>query len=205
MLFLGEWCKLYDRREIWSKYNYEDVPYHWDDRAKLCKDYSQLNKIYELILNELTYVLNSIHGVDNSVKYWRTLVGIWLGWFIHQVFDRWFMLKFAVDNYSNLNCILIRRDALSLAQNDMFSFAKKSTSDIWNEGLYSQLIDLFFKNYINITKIDPFISTEINSININTFSKRYKLKLKNVRNYFNKIIGKNNDYLFHNSYLDKFD
>ena len=32
VLFLGEWCKIYDRKKIWSKFNSQTMPYHWNDR-----------------------------------------------------------------------------------------------------------------------------------------------------------------------------
>ena len=34
VLFLGEWCRRYSRKERWSKMDAEVLPYHWDDRKK---------------------------------------------------------------------------------------------------------------------------------------------------------------------------
>ena len=28
ILFLGEWCKIYNQRHIWSNLDYEVLPYH---------------------------------------------------------------------------------------------------------------------------------------------------------------------------------
>ena len=42
VLFLGEWCKLYSRYDIWSEMDSCVVPYHWDDRKKLYKDFLDL-------------------------------------------------------------------------------------------------------------------------------------------------------------------
>jgi len=91
ILFLGEWCRLYDRKSVWEKRDANVAPYHWDDRSKLHKDYLFLQTIYEELLCELAAKLNALHEVDHSVRYWRTIVGPWLGYFIQMLFDRWAM------------------------------------------------------------------------------------------------------------------
>ena len=35
VLFLGEWCCLFDQKHVWSKLDYEITPYHWNNRKKL--------------------------------------------------------------------------------------------------------------------------------------------------------------------------
>ena len=49
--------------------NAEVLPYHWDDRKKLYKDYLNLRDLFEQVLIELSQILNSLHGVDHSVRY----------------------------------------------------------------------------------------------------------------------------------------
>ena len=50
VLFLGEWCKIYNRKDYWSKFNSKTLDYHWDDRDKLYSDYQYLTGIYEKYL-----------------------------------------------------------------------------------------------------------------------------------------------------------
>ena len=45
VLFLGEWCRLYSRKERWQKMNSEVLSYHWDDRTKLYNDYIYINHL----------------------------------------------------------------------------------------------------------------------------------------------------------------
>ena len=93
VLFLGEWCRLYSRKTVWEKLDSVVAPYHWDDREKLYKDYLYLQGLYEELLVELAVKLNTIHGGNHSVRYWRIIVGPWLGYFIQMLFDRWAMLQ----------------------------------------------------------------------------------------------------------------
>ena len=51
ILFLGEWCKVYDQKHIWSKLDYEIVPSHWDEREKLNDRYTYLDNLSEKYLN----------------------------------------------------------------------------------------------------------------------------------------------------------
>ena len=59
VLFLGEWCKRYSHKNLWESIDYEIVPYHWDDRKKLYKDYKYIENLYEKMLVNLSEKLNS--------------------------------------------------------------------------------------------------------------------------------------------------
>ncbi len=122
VLFLGEWCKRYSRKHIWENMDFEVASYHWDDREKLFSDYQYLQELYEKLLANLSETLNQIHGVDHSPRYWRILIGPWLGCFIQALFDRWFMLKEAIDQAEIVKCRVLAREPLALVPNDMEHF-----------------------------------------------------------------------------------
>ena len=42
VVFLGEWCRLYERRSHWTRYDGEVARYHWDDRQRLRRDFEHL-------------------------------------------------------------------------------------------------------------------------------------------------------------------
>ena len=145
VLFLGEWCRIYSRRERWSIMNAEVLPYHWDDREKLFNDYQYLSDIYERTLQDLQKQLNEIHGVDHSLRYWRILIGPWLGYFLQMVFDRWTMLKHAFEKHEISGCIILEKNENILIPNDMENFNSLVVDDDWNEMIYSQLLQEYFK------------------------------------------------------------
>mgnify|MGYP001209516424 CR=1 FL=1 len=45
VIFLGEWCKLYSCKKSWYNLNYSVIPYHWEDRNKLYKEFNKHSKI----------------------------------------------------------------------------------------------------------------------------------------------------------------
>src|SRR5436190_19598634 len=88
-LFLGEWCKVYDQKHVWSQMNSQVLPYHWDDRDRLYRDYLHLQEVYERYLQRLAERMNEVHQVDHSLRYWRILIGPWLFYFIQVLYDRY--------------------------------------------------------------------------------------------------------------------
>ena len=88
IIFLGNWCLLYNRKFYWTNLDYKVENYHWSDRSKYQKDYHYLNKVNEILLIELTSQLNEIHKVNHSIRYWRILIGPWLKFFtqVYSVF-----------------------------------------------------------------------------------------------------------------------
>ena len=122
VLFLGEWCKLHPKKHIWIDRDSQVAPYHWDDRSKLYKDYLTLIELYEKILIELTEKLNSIHGVDYSIRYWRIIVGPWLMAFIPVVFDRWSSLEKATSSYNISKTFVVDYGELESIPQDQLNF-----------------------------------------------------------------------------------
>lgn len=140
VLFLGEWCKHHDRRNVWMAMNAGVVPYHWDDRKKLHQDYLYLKCLYEELLFELSEKLNEIHSVNHTLRYWRIMVGPWLGWFIQMLFDRWVMIRRAVVDYSIDGVRIMDTAPEQVIPQDMDHFNVLFLEDAWNEAIYGQLL-----------------------------------------------------------------
>lgn len=141
VLFLGEWCKLYNRREIWSKLDAEVVPYHWNDRQKYYRDYRYLMNFYERIFPELVKNLNCIHNTVHSIRYWQILLGEWLEQLIQIFFDRWEMIQNAVRGYEISDCLIIENDLFNNIPKDYLEFSRNSIQDPWNRAIYSYIIE----------------------------------------------------------------
>ena len=98
ILLLGEWCKIYSQKDIWSKLDYQVLPYHWDDRDKRHSDWLYLQSLHEKYLSELAGRLNKIHGANYSDRYWRILIGPWLFFFIPVFYDAYLSIRTAIDS-----------------------------------------------------------------------------------------------------------
>ena len=75
------------------------LPYHWDAASKRAEDYALLSDFYERLLLKLTLVLNTIHGMDEDVRYWEIVLGPWTLTYVSVVFDRWEIAKTILQTY----------------------------------------------------------------------------------------------------------
>jgi len=140
VLFLGEWCRLHSRKDRWKAMDAEVLPYHWDDRIKLHADYQYLQGFYERLLTDLAEQLNGIHAVDHEVRYWRILIGPWLGYFTQMLFDRWTSIHDAVSQFDLSGTVVLSGQEETLVPNDMADFIRQFIGDEWNHHLYAAIL-----------------------------------------------------------------
>ena len=169
ILFLGEWCKPYSKKNLWENLDSKVLDYHWDNRNKFEKDYHYLNTFYEKILKNISIKMNSLHQVNLSNRYWRILLGPWLALFIQSVFDRWEMIRLAINSNEKLQSNIISESELLWTSYDYSDFKKLAMeSDGWNNFIYSKIIELHHeKIYINKIDSNNLSSRIINSNNKN--------------------------------------
>jgi putative transferase (TIGR04331 family) len=200
MLFLGEWCRLYEKKSVWEKYDTAVTPYHWDDREKLHKDYLYLQTLYEELLSELATKLNTLHGVNYSVRYWRIITGPWLGYFVQMLFDRWAMLR-QVERENNISGVrVLQRTDECFVANDMGDFIALFFGDAWNETIYGQLLEWMD---IPVEKIDAGREVPVSSVRESnkSFSRRTRSALVKVASRIAGLFCRDNEYFFISSYL----
>jgi len=142
VLFLGEWCRLYDRKAVWEARDAVVAPYHWDNREKLHQDYEYIQCLYEELLVELVEKLNTLHDVNHSVRYWRIIVGPWLSYFIQMLFDRWFMLRQVIHDHNIVGVRVLIGSDYRFVPNNFDDFESLYVCDVWNEMIYAQLLAL---------------------------------------------------------------
>ena len=143
VLFLGEWCRLYSRKNRWSKMDAEVLSYHWGDREKLYADYQYLQEFYERLLRDLSIQLNQIHRVDHGLRYWRILVGPWLSIFMARLLDSWISIHLAQTQYDLSGTVVLVGQEEALIPNDMDEFLSFFVGDEWNHQLYSSILQGF--------------------------------------------------------------
>ena len=50
IVFLGEWCKRYSMKNLWSSREHRAIDYHWANRKKLAIDHTYLEALNEKLL-----------------------------------------------------------------------------------------------------------------------------------------------------------
>jgi putative transferase (TIGR04331 family) len=202
-LMLGEWCRRFSRRDAWISLDVEIVPYHWDDRSKLQADYKYIAKIYEELLSELAERLNSIHSVAYSIKYWRILVGPWLGHFVQVLFDRWAVLSSAIENFDASEVTVQNIDPILMVPADMNEFIAMYVGDSWNEAVIAQLVLKY--TTVPVRHVDAGVSLSVGGRADNNFGIRHYLKLAfdGLSRYCLPLITRKDEGFFASTYMPR--
>lgn len=177
LLFLGEWCKLYDRREIWRRRNYETVLFHWDDREKLAKDYDDLAGLHQRLLSCLTDALNRVHGVNYSLRYWQILLDPWLMAYIGVFFDRWEHLRIAFESNEHLQIVFLENHDILNPSFSYEEFINDILTDEWNQAFLQRIIQYEYLEQCHLQR------------NSFTLKKTLKEKSKTKRGLLGKVIA----------------
>lgn len=204
ILFLGEWCKIYNQKNVWSDLDYEVLPYHWDNREKLYHDYLYLDTIYEKYLNQLTEKLNNLHNVNYSNRYWRIVVGPWLNYFIGILFDRYLSIKVAIDSGLVTNTWIFPKNIDEFSANNFSEFQTWSFSDHYNCYIYSRIIETLGEIPYEIVNV-PTSPKSNKKLNVGDET-RFKRVAKQLTEIYGRCIpSRLNQVVFVTSYLSTLD
>lgn len=197
VLFLGEWCRLYSRKELWSDMDAVVQPYHWDDRDRHYHDSEYVHDLFERMLVDLADRLNGLNGVDHSLRYWRILVGPWLAYFVNVLFDRWSSVKSAFDNFEISGTTILAGNDDNLTPNDMSSFGDLITGDEWNHYIYAEIL-----SYIGLLPL-IFVAKKTKCEEPKVDFRKWCVKgiIKKWLNKLALLYAKEGDILFLDSYL----
>lgn len=163
VVFIGEWCKRFSEKSRWERIDSKTASYHWDDRIKLTNDSIFLDKVYEDCLLELSKKLNSIHNKKYSPRFWRILLGPWLGLFIQILFDRWKMLIISLESFNIDSCNVYKFNLEKIVPNDTNHFTQILVTDSWNEAIYAKILELIPHNLEINTLDEKKIDISLNS------------------------------------------
>jgi len=202
IIFLGEWCKLFSQRSVWGKLSYEVLSYHWGDRKKLYQDYLYLDKLYEQTLLSMTEVLNQIHEVDHSRRYWRIVIGPWLYYFIQILYDRYLSIISAIESGKVTNTLIgVYNDARWLPE-DFPCFLNWFVNDDYNHYIYSRIIEFTGRMPFEIIEVGDGTNHKKQSNSIkNPFAPKKILK-KLIEVYGKFVPDRFNKIVFVSSYLN---
>ncbi|TBH76172.1 LIC12162 family transferase [Aquirufa nivalisilvae] len=200
ILFLGEWCRQYHRKESWSILDAEVVsPYGLEPDQK-SKDHQLLISVYEELLDELSHELNRLHQCNHSRRYWDIVLGYWLQRFVSVCINRYHGLMHALDHYDISEVIVYGNDQYRLATLNSYGFQLALYSDLWNQNFYKRVLD--FKGISQRRRVpveDDSISFQKSSPLVQ--EKGVKVRLKRIWKSVFRFLIRDDDAFIINSYL----
>ncbi|WP_167880688.1 LIC12162 family transferase [Leptospira kanakyensis] len=195
-IFLGEWCKRYERREIYGKLDYQVLPFHWRDREKLSRDFHYLNDLKDRIFSELILRFDEIHLTNFSPRQWRIILEPWLLTYISVLFDRWEIVRMAFED-KDIQYKVVRLNIVKNAPEDFTEFGDEVNTDSWNHVIFNQILDFEYANQV-VWENRSFQEKSIKTLRRRGKKTNLLLFVDNLLSFFDR---KEKPILFYRAYL----
>ncbi len=140
VLFLGEWCRLYDRRHVWSGMDAEvAAPYaRAIDQRK--RDLAFTEALTRRLLDDTAVALNAFHGTSHATRYWNIVLGHWLRRFADTVFNRFATIEQALANHE-VDGWSPAPPLTGLPTHDSLAFIYACNDDSWNHRVCARILE----------------------------------------------------------------
>ncbi|QWV92768.1 LIC12162 family protein [Geomonas oryzisoli] len=138
IVFLGEWCRLFSRKEYWQTLDATVAQSPYQTLAAVEHYYACASEICEELLTALTEALNEIHGTSHSLRFWRIVIGPWLFYYVHTNLDRFVRIKDVFAQHPDLTTVALSEQSFVVPRDTMEAVDLCKT-DLFNLQLYSRV------------------------------------------------------------------
>ena len=142
VIFLGEWCRHYERQHVWQKMDAIIAMPYGSGKTKIDEDIAEANQIKDELFPILCKTLNQYHEVNQTERFWKIIIGHWFHEYVPTILNRVFTLQKCLNNYNMLgvsgysaNC-----PSLSVPIFDPFWYEALENPQ-WNSILYSKILE----------------------------------------------------------------
>lgn len=165
-IFLNKWCLPYNNNfSKSSQIKYLASPYKPKEEHDI---YLYIQGVYDKILPIIANKLNKLHNKKHTTHYWKIIIGPWLLYYMHVLYDRLSYLKKAINDYPELTTILLSEKSYS-TPSDTLHFVELVGGDLYNLEIFSKLFKLMGMR---------FKSKKYDNLEIETSKKSLKIDLK---------------------------
>jgi putative transferase (TIGR04331 family) len=205
VVFLGDWCKSYDRKHVWQNIDHVVAPPYGINYKKRKKDLRELKILEDQIFPILCRFLNEFHHEEYDERCWRIILGHWFRQYLQVLFNRFRTLEKCLNLYC-ITGITFCINNNTLAAKDLSSSLYLYNNDNWNNILYKKILNFIPKINFPVTTIKKKNTKEI--FFKETYFRCHKIFKFNIKIFFYKFLRKiskyfirNNDALIINPYL----
>lgn len=143
VIFLGEWCRNYERRHIWQKMDAIVAKPYGLGKAKIVSDIAEASRIEEELFPTLCRNLNQFHKTNHSERFWKIVVGHWFHEYVALMLNRVYTLQKCLNNYhiSGATGHSSFGNSLSVQRFEPYWHAALEDAQ-WNSILYLRILEL---------------------------------------------------------------
>lgn len=146
ILFLSEGCRRYSRRSAWETLGSRVLETPWNSEREVSDAYHFVAGVYERHLSLLAQALNDVHGRRHNLRYWRIVLGPWLNRYLHAVYDRYRLIRRALDVEPDLTTIGLEERCFVTPRNTD-EFTRLILDDPYNLQLCTKIMTVLGLNF----------------------------------------------------------
>ena len=141
VVFLGEWCKSYNRKHIWEHMDAETLCPLGEGQAQKNKLFAEARVLESQLFPVLVEVLNKHHKLTYTERTWKILIGPWLRRNVDVISNRINTVEKCMQLYTLSGTTAIRGD-VSLAPVDALTALASYGRDDWNVAVFIRIMEL---------------------------------------------------------------
>lgn len=206
VIFLGEWCRLYDRKHIWQHMDATVAAPYGLGQAQKDADHAEARDLEEKLFPILCDSLNHHHGTQHGARFWRIVLGHWLRRYVDVILNRVKTLELCLQTYQLSGTTAFSGDHYALAPLDSYAAVWAFNDDRWNNALYVRILSLLGEVSCPVEVVAGDASQGFNWRAMETAAPLKRRILKWGYHQVCKLAGflaRENDAFIINSYLPK--
>ena len=142
VIFLGEWCRIYDRRQVWQNMDAIVAAPYGLGLAKKDADHAEARALEEKLHSVLCDTLNRYHGTKHSARFWRVVLGHWLRCYMDVMLNRVKTLEQCLQAHQLSGTTTYTNDHYVVATQDTDSAILAFSDARWNNALTVRILNL---------------------------------------------------------------
>ena len=141
-IFLGEWCRIYDRKHIWQSMDAIVAAPYGLGQAKKDADCAEARALEEVLFPELCSVLNRHLGTQHGSRFWQIVLGHWFRRYVNLMLNRVRTVEHCLQTHQISGTTAFADEHYGLAPLDSYAAIWAFSDDRWNSALYMRILTL---------------------------------------------------------------
>lgn len=206
VVFLGEWCRGYNRKHVWQDMDAIVAPPYGLGAAKKDADDAEARTLEDMLFPVLCNTLNQYHGVQHNERFWKIVLGHWLRRYVCAMLNRVKTLEQCLQVNEISGYTAYANNQYYLATLDSLSAIWAFNDDRWNNELTVRILDLLGVKNVPIELIG---GCSLSGFRLKVLSTNPSLKKRAIKcgskliSKLARLLVRNNDAFIVSTYLPK--
>lgn len=142
VLFLGEWCRRYERKHIWRDMDAIVAAPYGLTQAQKDADLAEARALEGELFPVLSEALNQYHGAKHGPRFWQIVLGHWLRRYVDVICSRVKTVEQCLHEHQLSGTTAYADDHYALAPMDSYAAIWAFNDDRWNNALCVRILNL---------------------------------------------------------------